>query len=128
MLPAERLPMPPEWRELLEELAGVFARRSTHRLFMALACGLILADRGTVTGMAAAAGIGRQWRRACWFFAAAKALLAYFRVTGGRPLDVACDHRHARWCGWCRFPVPVPGRRIESSCRCSRGRGRRFPR
>ena len=50
----------------------MFARRSAHRLFMALACGLILADRGTVTGMAAAAGIGRQWRRACWFFAAAK--------------------------------------------------------
>ena len=50
--------MPAEWRELLEELAPVFARRSTHRLFMALACGLILADRGTVTGMAAAAGSG----------------------------------------------------------------------
>ena len=64
--------MPREWRELLEELAPVFARRSTHRLFMALACGLILADRGTVTGMAAAAGIGRRWRQACWFFAAAR--------------------------------------------------------
>jgi hypothetical protein len=64
--------MPAEWRGLLEELAPVFARRSTHRLFMLLACGLILADRGTVTGMAAAAGIGQQWRRACWFFAAAK--------------------------------------------------------
>jgi hypothetical protein len=49
----------------------VFARRSAHRLFMVLACGLI-ADRGTVTGMAAAAGIGRQWRRACWFFASAR--------------------------------------------------------
>ena len=46
-------------------LAPAFARHSTHRLFMLLACGLILADRGTVTGMAAAAGIGRQWRRAC---------------------------------------------------------------
>ena len=64
--------MPAEWRGLLEELAPVFARRSTHRLFMLLACALILADRGTVTGMAAAAGIGRQWRRACWFFAAAR--------------------------------------------------------
>lgn len=72
MLPFASLPMPREWRELLEQLAPVFARRSTHRLFMMLACGLILADRGTVTGMAAAAGIGRQWRRACWFFAAAK--------------------------------------------------------
>ena len=72
MLPPERLPVPPQWRDLLEELAPVFARWSTHRLFMALACGLILADRGTVTGMAAAAGIGREWRRACWFFAGAK--------------------------------------------------------
>jgi hypothetical protein len=73
MLPDQSLPvpMPREWRELLEELGPVFARRSTFRLFMALACGLILADRGTVTGMAAAAGIGRQWRRACWFFAGA---------------------------------------------------------
>jgi hypothetical protein len=71
MLPSGSLPMPAEWRGLLEELAPVFARRSTHRLFMLLACGLILADRGTVTGMAAAAGIGRDWRRACWFFAAA---------------------------------------------------------
>jgi hypothetical protein len=73
MLPGQSLTMPPEWRDLLERAAGgVFARRSTRQLFMALACGLILADRGTVTGMAAAAGIGRQWRRACWFFAAAK--------------------------------------------------------
>jgi hypothetical protein len=72
MLPSESLPMPVEWRELLEELAPVFARRSAYRLFTVLACGLILAGRGTVTGMAAAAGIGRQWRRACWFFASAK--------------------------------------------------------
>ena len=64
MLPAVSLSMPAEWRGLLEELAPVFARRSTHRLFMLLACALILADRGTVIGMAAAAGIGRQWRRA----------------------------------------------------------------
>lgn len=59
MLPPESLPMPREWRDLLEELAPVSARRSTHRLFMVLACGLILADRGMVTGMAAAAGIAR---------------------------------------------------------------------
>ncbi|MGH3164299.1 MAG: IS701 family transposase [Trebonia sp.] len=63
--------MPPQWRELLEQCAPAFARRSTYRLFAALACGLILADRGTVTGMAAAAGIGREWRRACWFFSGA---------------------------------------------------------
>jgi DDE superfamily endonuclease len=102
MLPAERLPMPPEWRDLLEELEGVFAHRSTHRLFMALACGLILADRGTVTGMAAAAGIGRQWRRACWFFAAAKwdpdalglavaRLVVKYLLSGHDPLIVAVD-------------------------------------
>jgi hypothetical protein len=74
MLPGQRLPvpMPREWHELLEGLAPVFARRSTFRLFTALACGMILADRSTVVAMAAAAGIGQEWRRACWFFAAAK--------------------------------------------------------
>ncbi len=102
MLPPESLPMPPEWRELLEELAPAFARRSTFRLFAALACGLILADRGTVTGMAAAAGIGRQWRRACWFFASAKwdadalglavaRLIVKCLLSDGGPLVVAVD-------------------------------------
>ncbi|MGH3163922.1 MAG: IS701 family transposase [Streptosporangiaceae bacterium] len=102
MLPPESLPTPPEWRDLLEELGHVFARRSTHRLFMALACGLILADRGTVTGMAAAAGIGREWRRACWFFAAAKwdpdalglavaRLVVKYLLSEGAPVTVACD-------------------------------------
>ena len=94
--------MPAQWRDLLEELAPVFARRSTHRLFMVLACGLILADRGTVTGMAAAAGIGRQWRRACWFFASAKwdidalglavaRLIVKYLLKEGDPLIVAVD-------------------------------------
>jgi DDE superfamily endonuclease len=94
--------MPAQWRDLLEELAPVFARRSTHRLFVVLACGLILADRGTVTGMAAAAGIGRQWRRACWFFAAAKwdidavglavaRLIVKYLLKEGDPLVVAVD-------------------------------------
>ena len=102
MLPDQSLPMPREWHELLEQLAPVFARRSAHRLFMALACGLILADRGTVTGMAAAAGIGRQWRRACWFFAAAKwdagvlglavaRLIVKYLLSEGEPLTVAVD-------------------------------------
>ena len=102
MLPPERLPMPAQWRDLLAELAPVFARRSTHRLFMALACGLILADRGTVTGMAAAVGIGRQWRRACWFFASAKwdpdalglavaRLIVKYLLKEGDPLVVAVD-------------------------------------
>jgi len=102
MLPAQSLSMPAEWRDLLEELAPVFARRSTHRLFMALACGLILADRGTVTGMAAAAGIGRQWRRACWFFAATAGdpdalglavarLVVKCLLSGDDPITVAVD-------------------------------------
>jgi hypothetical protein len=48
MLPDQRVPVPVprEWRELLEELAPVFARRSTHQLFMALACGLIARTGG----------------------------------------------------------------------------------
>ncbi len=58
MLPPASLLMPVTWRDLLEELAPVFARRSAHRLFVALACGMILADRSTVAGMAAAAGDG----------------------------------------------------------------------
>ena len=71
MLPPASLLMPVTWRDLLEELAPVFARRSTHRLFVALACGMILADRSTVAGMAAAAGMAGRWRRACWFFSGA---------------------------------------------------------
>ena len=116
MLPPERLPVPPQWRDLLEELAPVFARRSTHRLFMALACGLILADRGTVTGMAAAAGIGREWRRACWFFAGAKWDLDALGLAVARlivkylpgehdPLTVAVDGTFfRRWAGTCSRP------------------------
>jgi hypothetical protein len=103
MLPSQRLlPMPGQWRELLEELAPVFARRSTHRLFMLLACGLILADRGTATGMAAAGGIGREWRRACWFFASARwdpdelgiavaRLIVTCLLSADSPLTVAID-------------------------------------
>ena len=103
MLPPQRLlPVPGQWRELLEELAPVFARRSTHRLFMLLACGLIMADRGTVTGMAAAAGIGREWRRACWFFASARwdpdklgiavaRLIVKYLLSEDAPLTVAID-------------------------------------
>jgi len=94
--------MPPQWRELLEQLGPVFARRSTFRLFTALACGLILADRGTVTGMAAAAGIGRQWRRACWFFSAAAwnpgalglavaRMIVKYLLSEGEPVTVAVD-------------------------------------
>ena len=64
--------MPPCWRNLLEEAGqGVFARRSTLRLFVVLASGLVLADQGTVVAMAAAGQIAGQWRRACWFFSGA---------------------------------------------------------
>ena len=72
MLPSESLPMPSCWRNLLEEAGRrVFARRSTLRLFLVLASGLVLAERGTVVAMAAAGGIAGQCRRACWFFAGA---------------------------------------------------------
>jgi hypothetical protein len=101
MLPAESLPMPPGWRDLLEEVTPVFRRRSTRRLFMALACGLILADRSTVTGMAAAAGMAQQWRRACWFSAAVwdigdlglavARLIVKYLISEGEPLVVAVD-------------------------------------
>jgi DDE superfamily endonuclease len=71
MLPPASLPMPATWREVLQELRPAFTRRSTHALFMALACGMILAGRRTVVAMAAAAGMAEQFRRACWFFSGA---------------------------------------------------------
>ncbi|MGO9295611.1 MAG: transposase [Streptosporangiaceae bacterium] len=89
--------MPVTWRDLLEELAPEFRRRSTHALFMALACGMILAGgRRTVVALAAAAGMARQWRRACWFFshaswdiddlglAAARLIVKYLRRPRGQ--------------------------------------------
>ncbi len=65
MLSPASLPMPATWRDLLEELAPVFERRSTHRLFVALACGMILDDRSTVVAIAEAGGMAGKWRRAC---------------------------------------------------------------
>ena len=102
MLPPASLPMPPAWHELLEELRPVFRRSSTYRLFTALACGMILADRSTVVAMAAAGGIAGKWRRACWFFAAAAwdidelglavaRLIVTYLVAGGQPVVVAVD-------------------------------------
>ena len=96
------LPVPATWRDLLEELGPVFARRSTHRLFVALACGMILADRGTVVGMAAAAGMAGRWRRACWFFSGAvwdvdalglavARLVVKYLLADGEPVIVAVD-------------------------------------
>jgi len=102
MLPPASLPMPVTWRDLLEELAPAFSRRSTHRLFMALACGMILADRSTVVAMAAAGGMAGRWRRACWFFSGAvwdiddlglavARLVVKYLVAAGEPVVVACD-------------------------------------
>lgn len=102
MLPSASVPVPATWRDLLEELAPVFARRSTHRLFVALACGMILADRSAVTGMAAAAGMADQWRRACWFFShavwdldalglAVAWLIVKYLLGDGEPVTVAVD-------------------------------------
>jgi len=102
MLPAASLPMPATWQDLLEELAPVFSRRSTHRLFVSLACGMILADRSTVVAMAAAAGMAEKWRRACWFFSGAvwdidalgvavARLIVKYLVADGEPLAVAVD-------------------------------------
>ena len=102
MLPPASLPMPVTWRDLLEELAPAFSRRSTRRLFVALACGMILADRSTVVAMAAAAGMAGKWRRACWFFSGAvwdiddlglavARLVVKYLVAAGEPVVVACD-------------------------------------
>jgi SRSO17 transposase len=118
MLPDQSLPvpMPREWRELLGELAPVFARRATFRLFTALACGMILAGRSTVVAMAAAAGIGQEWRRACWFFASAKwdldalglavaRLVVKYLLSGDDPIIVAADGTFFR--RWGRGTVGV---------------------
>jgi hypothetical protein len=103
MLPCVSLPMPATWRDLLAELAPVFRRSSTHALFTALACGMILAGgRRTVVALAAAAGMARQWRRACWFFSGASwdigglglavaRLIVKHLVAEGAPVTVAFD-------------------------------------
>jgi hypothetical protein len=102
MLPPVSLPMPSTWRDLLEELAPAFSRRSTHRLFIGLACGMILADRSTVVAMASAAGMAEKWRRACWFFSGAvwdldrlglavARLVVKYLLAEGEPVVVACD-------------------------------------
>jgi len=62
--------MPPEWRALMEELGPVFARRSTHRLFMALG---VRADPGGPGGTGDGDGRGGGDRAGngggpCWFF------------------------------------------------------------
>jgi hypothetical protein len=102
MLPSLMLPMPATWGDLLGELAPAFRRRFTHRLFVLLASGMILAGRRTVVAMAAAAGIADQVRRACWFFsgaawdiddlglAVARPIVTYL-VPAGQPVTVAVD-------------------------------------
>ena len=80
----------------------MFARRSTLRLFVALASGMVLAERGSVVAMAAAAGIPGQWRRACWFFSGASwdidelglavaALIVRHLLADGEQVAVAID-------------------------------------
>jgi hypothetical protein len=66
--------MPPTWRDLLEEVAPVFARRPPRRLFVALARGMILADRSTVVAMTARGGDGEP----------AAGVLVLFRRGAGR--------------------------------------------
>jgi len=78
------------------------AQRSTYRLFVALACGMILADRSTVVAMAAAAVLADRLRRACWFFSAAvwgadelglavARLIVTHLLAGGEAVTVAVD-------------------------------------
>jgi hypothetical protein len=96
------LAVPPTWRAVLEELAPVFRRRSTHALFIALACGMVLASRRTVVAMAAAAGMAARFRRACWFFSGAAwdaddlgvavaRLIVRYLLADGEPVTVAVD-------------------------------------
>src|SRR5260221_14779716 len=66
--PGAGFAVPAAWRAPLEEPAPAFRRRSTHALFMALACGMILASRRTGVAVAAAAGMAARFRRGCWFF------------------------------------------------------------
>ena len=102
MLPSSMLPMPVTWGALLGELGPVFRRRSTYALFVALACGMILAGRRTVVALAAAAGIAEQFRRACWFFSGAvwdmddlgvavARLIVRYLLPAGEPVTVAID-------------------------------------
>lgn len=103
MLPSGMVPMPASWRGLLAELGPVFRRRSTHGLFMALACGVVLAGgRRTVVALAAAAGMVDRWRRACWFFSGAAwdvdvlglavaGLVVKYLVDADKPVVVAFD-------------------------------------
>jgi hypothetical protein len=100
--PGAGLAVPATWRDLLEELAPAFRRRSTHALFVALACGMILGSRRTVVAMAAAAGMAGQFRRACWFFSGAvrdiddlglavARLMVKYLIADGDPVTVAVD-------------------------------------
>ena len=94
--------MPATWRDLLEELAPAFRRRPARRLFVTLACGMILAGRSTVVAMAAAAGMAQKWRRACWLFSGAvwdiddlglavARLIVKYLTGDGEPVIVAVD-------------------------------------
>ncbi len=97
--PGAGLAVPATWRDLLEELAPAFKRRSARALFTALACGMVLASRRTVVAMAAAAGMAARFRRACWFFShavwdaddlgvAVARLIVKHLLAGGEPVTV----------------------------------------
>jgi hypothetical protein len=101
------LPVPATWRDLPGELAPVFARRPAHRLFAALACGKILADRSTAMAMAmaAAGGMAGKRRRACRLFSGAAwdiahlglavaQLVVKYLAGEGEPVVVACKPYH----------------------------------
>ena len=113
MLPSSGLPVPATWQGMLAEFAPVFSRRSAHRLFVVLASAMILADRSTVTGMPAAAGLAGQWRRA-------RAVLRRCRLGRRRPRrgdrldggEVPAQRRRRS-----RSPAPGRSRRSSSGCR-----------
>src|SRR6266700_1478212 len=97
--PGAGLAVPATWRDLLEELAPAFKRRSARALFTALACGMVLASRRTVVAMAAAAGMAARFRRACWFFShavwdaddlgvAMARLIVKYLLAGSEPVTV----------------------------------------
>ena len=136
MLPSSMLPMPATWGDLLGELTQAFRRRSTHRLFVLLACGMILAGRRTVVALAAAAGIADQFRRACWFFSGAvwdiddlglavARLIVTYLLRVGDPVIVAVDGTFFRRWGrrWPRpgGPMTVPRRAGRRSRPATRG-------
>jgi DDE superfamily endonuclease len=104
MLPDATLPVPASLAGLLAWFAPLFTAPSL-RTFTMLACGFIAqADRRTVCGMLAGAGLSRAWPhdRAHWFFSRARwdpddlglavaRLVVALLVPAGQPVTVAID-------------------------------------